>query len=869
MLALLVEAALRSLILGGAVWGGLKVLRVRNPQVHMTSWAMVLMASLSMPALMHWITWTIPVVPLPPQTLEFVWASASSPPESPHVLRSPPSLQPISTDSVRVAISDAVNWWALGTAIYALVAGVLLSRLATGIYLTWRLASAARPISERWTAALDVRVSDVVGVPVTFGSTILLPPECIKWDLLKRQAVLSHEGSHVGHGDFYVLLLASLNRAVFWFSPFAWWQLARLAELAEIISDDAALEVVEDRLSYAEILLELAGNVQRAPAGLAMARACTVRRRVERILAATTAPAKMGWRRRIWTAAAITPVVVISAGTIAHGTLPVPTPAVSQASITPAAEPKAFTAIDPARLAVDTKLFDPHVGFYLVHRTSIFSITQEGGNLFGQLTGQRKLQILPESDGKFSYNAGAGRIILAVDGDRRPSELVLRRNGRDLRAARIAGVPDHLGVKADAIDAGLLDSYVGWYELNPNRAVAITRESNRLFVQETGRPKFEVIAQGAQDYFSSDHDALVIFLRDGQAKVTGLLLQEPAPGARRAMRVDVARANAIEEAFARRIAAVPDRFKDQTPAPGGKAAILQGIEDLQRGAPNYDRMSAQLAARLRRQLSQQHAMLKALGSVESIFFRGVGPGGYDIYGVKFANGSAEFRLLLGADGKTDDVVFRPDGDDTPGGVVACSEESALKASTGTAPIRLLLYNGSAKDIHLYGLDREGKRTPHGTIRDDTSSSILTYVNSPWVIADASGQCLEIVLPGQRTRYLAIGAPQAGNQSGRSTSPRTTPMAGSEEILRQYIDALGRGEPDYLRMTPAAAAETREQLLLNQAILARLGALRAVSFRGVSALGSDIYIAHFANGSAEWRIGLVRDGKIGRIALGQY
>ena len=39
-------------------------------------------------------------------------------------------------------------------------------------------------------------------------------------------------------------------------------------------------------------------------------------------------------------------------------------------------------------------------------------------------------------------------------------------------------------------------------------------------------------------------------------------------------------------------------------------------------------------------------MFAALGAVESIFFRGVGPGGYDIYGAKFANGSAEFRVLL-------------------------------------------------------------------------------------------------------------------------------------------------------------------------------------------------------------------------------
>ena len=45
--------------------------------------------------------------------------------------------------------------------------------------------------------------------------------------MAKRRAVLAHEGAHVANRDFYVLLLASLNRAVFWFSPFAWWQLSR------------------------------------------------------------------------------------------------------------------------------------------------------------------------------------------------------------------------------------------------------------------------------------------------------------------------------------------------------------------------------------------------------------------------------------------------------------------------------------------------------------------------------------------------------------------------------------------------------------------------------------------------------------------
>jgi len=52
MLTVLAESALRSLILGSVVWIGLNLLRVRNPHVHMTSWVMVAVASLSMPLLM-------------------------------------------------------------------------------------------------------------------------------------------------------------------------------------------------------------------------------------------------------------------------------------------------------------------------------------------------------------------------------------------------------------------------------------------------------------------------------------------------------------------------------------------------------------------------------------------------------------------------------------------------------------------------------------------------------------------------------------------------------------------------------------------------------------------------------------------------
>jgi hypothetical protein len=121
------------------------------------------------------------------------------------------------------------------------------------------------------------------------------------------------------------------------------------------------------------------------------------------------------------------------------------------------------------------------------------------------------------------------------------------------------------------------------------------------------------------------------------------------------------------------------------------------------------------------------------------------------------------------------------------------------------------------------------------------------------------------MPGQSTRFLTI--PDAHE---KAAPQRTSPMSGSEQALRRYIDALRRGEPNYDDMTPQIAAYTRQQLVLNQAILARLGTLRAMSFRTVTTNGADVYFVHFANGSAEWRIRLVKQGRIGRIALGpQY
>lgn len=836
MIATLAEAALRSLVLGGVVWFGLTIFRVRNPHVHMTAWIVVLLASLAMPFVMHWPTLTITRLPLPvsmpddilPADIAMLETPQPAPPLAPGAVVAPPA-----------RIGLAINWWLVATVVYAGVAGLLLLRLAVGLCLTWRLARAAKPIKGAQTVGADVRISRDVGGPVTFGSTILVPPQFAGWDAKKRLAVLAHEGAHVANRDFYILMLAALNRAVFWFSPFAWWQLARLAELAEIISDAQAIEVIDDRLSYAEILLDFASTVKPRPVELAMARASTVRARVERIIAAAAMPVAVGWRKRLWIAAAIAPVMIVSAGMIAYRT-PDPAPAVAETGEVPAQH------------------YRPFVNFYAMGPTSVFAIFREGDELYGQLTGQRRLRLTVGADGIASYASSSGEIKFPLDAERRSNELMLRMNGRDVRAVRVAEMP------TAAAGPGSLDPYVGWYRIAPNRVLTVRRDGDRLQVQETVQGRATLLAEGA-DVFSIRGENLLIFLRDEQSKVSRVLVQNSVFGARLAPRIDAAVAQAVEADFARRLAEVPDRFREQVPAEGGKEVILRGIEDLRRGTPNYDRMSAPLAAKIHRQLGETQATFVALGAVESIFFRGVGPGGYDIYGAKFANGTAEFRLMLEPDGKAGDVLFRADGNDELGGIVPCAEEASVRGRAGTSPIRIMVYNEMGDDIQVFNLDADGNRRNQSVVRPNASWAATTTVNNPWVIADRSGRCLEVLMPGRQTRFHNVEASNLGAKPGRAAR-RAVPIADGEDMLRRYIEGVGKGQPDYEHMTAEVADITRQQLPFDQAILARLGALRAVSFRGVTALDSDIYVAQFANGSAEWRIG-VRNGTITKIALG--
>ena len=78
--------------------------------------------------------------------------------------------------------------------------------------------------------------------------------------------------------------------------------------------------------------------------------------------------------------------------------------------------------------------------------------------------------------------------------------------------------------KEVAVDPKLLDKLVGRYQFNPDTMLTITRDGNRLFVQENDEPKQELGAESDTQFFSRIADDEYTFEFDSAGHVTRMVL---------------------------------------------------------------------------------------------------------------------------------------------------------------------------------------------------------------------------------------------------------------------------------------------------------------------------------------------------------
>jgi len=351
-LVTIVDWAARALVVAAIVALGLAVLRVRRAAVRHAIWTTVLVASLAMPALsvvLPPLRWALPIVsPSAWLSLEHTRPGPASPKAAtvPAVASAPgvdlaPAIRAdgLVTGAGRASPPPAlsVSWPVIALGIYVIGVLVLVGRIGLGWRLAHRLLRAAPLIEETEPLARLRRATETAGlrrvpqlaethltvVPMTLSVTrpvVVLPTDWPAWNAATLQAVLVHEVAHIARRDALVQHLSVVYRAVFWFSPFAWWLRRGLTTLAEDASDEAVLESGVDRASYAEIVLgffaALRTTRRRAhwPA-IAMAAGSGGTRRVERILAwvATRRRAVPAWMLLVMAVVPIGLVTVLAA----------------------------------------------------------------------------------------------------------------------------------------------------------------------------------------------------------------------------------------------------------------------------------------------------------------------------------------------------------------------------------------------------------------------------------------------------------------------------------------------------------------------------------------------------------------------------
>jgi hypothetical protein len=283
---LLLEAAVRSLVMGAIVFVVLRVMRIDQVRARRTAWLLALVGALAMPALVG--------AQIGPRLLPEISAirlqAAPSAPYDPTLSGSSKYRVEAEPQAPLIAGERDQGAGFTGTVLslavigYCAVAAALSLRLCAGVGFALRLRNGAERVTFPFDPELDVRTSSHIATPVTIGSSVLLPRGYTSWDAATLRIVLSHERAHVRQGDFYVQALAQLHCAFFWFNPFSWWLQRQLSDLGEALSDCAAVAYAESRESYAETLLAFATRSRWPLTGVAMAGASNLTPRIERLL---------------------------------------------------------------------------------------------------------------------------------------------------------------------------------------------------------------------------------------------------------------------------------------------------------------------------------------------------------------------------------------------------------------------------------------------------------------------------------------------------------------------------------------------------------------------------------------------------------
>jgi bla regulator protein BlaR1 len=236
----------------------------------------------------------------------------------------------------------------------------------------------------------------------------------------------------------------------------------------------------------------------------------------------------------------------------------------------------------------------------------------------------------------FAALAGVSLALTALAAQVSPPNL----NSVDSSDAQGGGATRPAERVAIKLPAATLDRYVGAYKMNGGFYVDVKRAGDQLIARGTGQTWFEIYPERENHFFWKAIDAQLEFADDGTGAATLHLGGMDRP----LQRVDPSESAAAQTALDERIA-------NKLQQPGTEAALRRTIDAYMRGSINYEDMEPPLANITRQQEAGILATMKDVGPIQSFTYKGVSQMGWDMYEVKFAKATFDFRIVLDPGGK--------------------------------------------------------------------------------------------------------------------------------------------------------------------------------------------------------------------------
>jgi CubicO group peptidase (beta-lactamase class C family) len=169
---------------------------------------------------------------------------------------------------------------------------------------------------------------------------------------------------------------------------------------------------------------------------------------------------------------------------------------------------------------VDFKLYDDYLGRYEYPGGAILDVTRENNKLFAQLTGQSRFEIFPRSPNEFFWKVVNAQITFVKNENGEVVHVIHRQGGGTFEAPKFK---DETPVKINPV---IYNRYAGQYEMVPNMIINISKEDDRLFMQLTGQPRFEIFPRSETEFFLKIVKAQITFITESTGNVTSLILNQ-------------------------------------------------------------------------------------------------------------------------------------------------------------------------------------------------------------------------------------------------------------------------------------------------------------------------------------------------------